>query len=89
MANPPSLFSLSLALSRALHFETWMFDKRSTEKRPAIRGRKRERGLHLRPFRTFLDRCACSCQKHREASAVMTGASWERGRGAGEMSFRK
>ncbi|KYN08148.1 hypothetical protein ALC62_00993, partial [Cyphomyrmex costatus] len=38
----------------------------------------------------FLDRCACSRQKHQEASAMTTRASQEqRGRGAGEMSFRK
>lgn len=90
MVNPPSLFSLSFVLSPALHFET---RKCLTNARP--KSTSRHSGVESAKVfiyalsEPFLDRCACSRQKHQEASAMTARASQQQGRSAGEMSFRK
>lgn len=77
--NKKKRFSLSLYIYLSLflfcsplpfsasHFETNVWQTLHRKARPATRVRKRERSS-LRPFQTFLDRCACSRQKHGEES---------------------
>lgn len=70
MANPSSLFSLPFLPPLKRECLTNAPPKSTVPPLGVERGG--ERGLHLRPFRTSPDRCACSRQKHRGASASVT-----------------
>lgn len=93
MVNLSFLFSLSFAFSPVLHFKTRKCLTNARLKSTCHHsGVESARKIFIYALsEPFLDRCACSCQKHQEASAMTmrVDENQKQGRSAGEMSFRK